>query len=244
MFLLLENPAKNTNLGPILRCASAFGIRHVVTVGYSQCSVAGSHGASKHLDIVAWPTASQAVRYLREMCGCQLIVGSLGCVPDGFSADGYQVLCHNDGIVRVTTNHDDKATDESIGLSLPVHVGKFSGTVCLAINRLGEGLSRDLGVHCDSFVHVPHEQAGVAPVGLLDTPSTMSIVLNYVCDQLKMNERIYEGHKFQVAERKAGPDLADEAFRRERQLRRQQQVQEEVDEDSGAALFGPDQGDY
>ena len=42
LYLLLENPRKSNCLGPILRCASAFGIRTVVAVGYDKCSVEGS----------------------------------------------------------------------------------------------------------------------------------------------------------------------------------------------------------
>ena len=41
LFILLENPSKGNNLGPILRCAIAFGINTVVAVGYEKCSVEG-----------------------------------------------------------------------------------------------------------------------------------------------------------------------------------------------------------
>ena len=46
MFLLLENPTKNNNLGPIMRCASAFGISTIVAVGYAKCSDKGSFARS------------------------------------------------------------------------------------------------------------------------------------------------------------------------------------------------------
>lgn len=42
IYLLLENPKKNNNLGPILRCASAFGITTIVAVGYEKCAVEGT----------------------------------------------------------------------------------------------------------------------------------------------------------------------------------------------------------
>jgi tRNA G18 (ribose-2'-O)-methylase SpoU len=41
IFLLLENLTKSNNLGPILRCATAFGIRAVIAVGYAKCSTEG-----------------------------------------------------------------------------------------------------------------------------------------------------------------------------------------------------------
>lgn len=43
IFLLLENPSKSNNLGPILRCASAFGILNVIAIGYSKCAVEGKN---------------------------------------------------------------------------------------------------------------------------------------------------------------------------------------------------------
>ena len=41
LYLLLENPGKPNNLGSILRCASAFGIRTIVAIGSDKCSVEG-----------------------------------------------------------------------------------------------------------------------------------------------------------------------------------------------------------
>jgi hypothetical protein len=41
LFLLVENPKKSNNLGPIIRCATAFGISTIIVIGYSQCSTNG-----------------------------------------------------------------------------------------------------------------------------------------------------------------------------------------------------------
>ena len=90
-YLLLENSRKSNNLGPILRCAAAFGIHTVVAVGYDKCSVDGSHGASKHVRIIAFPLAEQAAAFLREECQCQSLIGLLGCLPDGYAEKGYPV---------------------------------------------------------------------------------------------------------------------------------------------------------
>jgi tRNA G18 (ribose-2'-O)-methylase SpoU len=42
IFLLLENPTRNNNLGPFIRCASAFGISTIVAVGFAKCSDKGA----------------------------------------------------------------------------------------------------------------------------------------------------------------------------------------------------------
>jgi hypothetical protein len=64
--LLLENSRKNNNWGPVLRCASAFGIQTVVFVGFATCCVRGSHGADQHVEIIAFPTVRQAVDFIRH----------------------------------------------------------------------------------------------------------------------------------------------------------------------------------
>jgi tRNA G18 (ribose-2'-O)-methylase SpoU len=51
IFLLVENPSKNNNLGPLLRCASAFGIRTIVAVGFDKCAVQGAFSKTDGLII-------------------------------------------------------------------------------------------------------------------------------------------------------------------------------------------------
>lgn len=41
IFLLIENPKKSNNLGPVIRCATAFGISTIIAIGYAQCSTNG-----------------------------------------------------------------------------------------------------------------------------------------------------------------------------------------------------------
>jgi hypothetical protein len=64
--LLIENPSKGKNWGPLLRCCSAFGISKIYVVGYDQCSVQGSHGASKHVQLISFPTHQAAVDFLTK----------------------------------------------------------------------------------------------------------------------------------------------------------------------------------
>ncbi len=63
--LLIENPGKGKNWGPLLRCCAAFGIETIYVVGYDQCDVRGSHGASKHVRLEAFPTHEQAAQALK-----------------------------------------------------------------------------------------------------------------------------------------------------------------------------------
>ena len=51
--LLIENPSKNKNWGPLLRCCVAYGISTIYVIGYDQCDVRGSHGSSKHVQLIS-----------------------------------------------------------------------------------------------------------------------------------------------------------------------------------------------
>mmetsp|Transcript_54122 Transcript_54122/g.131346 ORF Transcript_54122/g.131346 Transcript_54122/m.131346 type:complete len:446 (+) Transcript_54122:64-1401(+) len=64
--ILFDNSRGKKNCwGPLLRCAVAFGIRQVVVVGpTNRCNEKGSHGASKHVHIKAFPTVEAAVEFL------------------------------------------------------------------------------------------------------------------------------------------------------------------------------------
>ena len=62
--ILFENPGKGKNWGSLLRCCVAFGIEEIYVVGYDQCDVRGSHGASKHVRLVPFQTHKQAAKAL------------------------------------------------------------------------------------------------------------------------------------------------------------------------------------
>ena len=62
--ILFENPGKGKNWGSLLRCCVAFGIEEIYVVGYAQCDVRGSHGASKHVRLVPFQTHEQAAKAL------------------------------------------------------------------------------------------------------------------------------------------------------------------------------------
>jgi len=62
VYLLLENPSKGNNLGPILRCANAFGITTIVAIGYAKCAVHGAY--SLQLRRAGWPCNPQNLVYL------------------------------------------------------------------------------------------------------------------------------------------------------------------------------------
>ena len=175
IYLLIENPSKGNNLGPILRCAAAFAVHQLIFIGYDKCGIDGSHGASRHVDIVAFPTFSQAEKYLKEDCEVTQIVGILGDIP--LPRDLQDVPCPvqvetvvaNDVswlAARVMPPSSAKvrlgasAITSPFPESLPIHKRPFSkaGNVCFSITKKRFGLPVSQTEMCTSFVHVPTMQ--------------------------------------------------------------------------------------
>ncbi|GAX19919.1 hypothetical protein FisN_1Lh612 [Fistulifera solaris] len=190
MYLLIENPHKGNNLGSIIRCACAFGIQIVVAVGYEQYSAEGSHGASKNVDVIAFPTSQQAAEYITTELCCSEIIGLLGSVENGYNT------LHL-GIDEKSNNlrAQKHATTEDLNLltseSCPVHELKANPNCCLAVHRKF-GLPLDLAQHCSQFVHIP------VLSGILDSPACMSIVLHEFTEQFEYTEQGFRGQKFAV----------------------------------------------
>lgn len=250
IFILVENPRKGNNLGPILRCANAFGITTVVAVGFEKCSVEGSHGASKNVEIVAYPTVEQAVAFLRgPECSCRSLIGLLGSMPDGYETGGYAVYEDEDetGLAQVLNIAASKKLKECPTRSFPIFTRHFTaGNACIVLSKKHRsGLPLSLARHCDAFVHVPHvaipHKDGESPT-LLDTPSCLSITLHHLTTWAGYDERTFQGHKFEVTRPAVDADglrrLAKERAEVKRGL--QQAADETVDEGGVASLFGVD----
>ncbi|KAL3945052.1 MAG: hypothetical protein SGBAC_000843 [Bacillariaceae sp.] len=165
--LLIENPKKNTNWGPLLRCCAAFDIAQIFVVGYDTCSVQGSHGASKHVELVSFPTFGQAVEALKKH-KFQLI-GVLGGAANAYDELGYMV--HT---VEQPIHHSDKNKTETVATisadpsdsdqkdmpkSFPIHCRPFQQNTCLVVGKRAVGLPLRMAEHCEKFVHVPHVAA-------------------------------------------------------------------------------------
>jgi hypothetical protein len=253
IFILVENPRKGNNLGPILRCANAFGITTVVAVGFEKCSVEGSHGASKNVEIVAYPTVEQAVAFLRgSECSCQSLIGLMGSMPGGYETDGYAVYEDEDemGLARVLNVAASKTLKELPVRSFPVFTRPFSaGNACIVLSKkLRSGLPLSLARQCDAFVHVPHaaipHKDGESPP-LLDTPSCLSITLHHLTTWAGYDERTFQGHKFEVT-RPARDAVDADGTRRlakeraEVKRKLQQAADEAVDDGGIGSMFGAD----
>ena len=181
-YLLSYNPKKSTNLGPVLRCASAFGVYQIVLVGYAKCATAGAHGADKHVSIIAYPTFDQAVSYLKSDevgehdfggGGCSSIIGILnGCSSSEvvvYNENGLHVYQDTKRNCILPINplgigYDEEDSFSSIfpdpmqRLSYPIHARNFTSgqNICFLFSTLGPGIPIDQAKYCDSFVHVPH----------------------------------------------------------------------------------------
>jgi hypothetical protein len=199
IYLLLENSHKANNLGTILRCAAAFGVTQVVTVGCNKCSTHGSHGAAKHVSRVTFPGMEQAVSYLRGECGCNSLVGILGGLANDREVNGYPVVETNDFYhVDVSKESTEKSTKK---YSYPVHSRHFiEGNCCFVVNKKPKGLPISLASSCDFFIHIPHVSVTEDDnLCVLDIPSCLSIILHHFTSWANYDERGFQGHKYEKA---------------------------------------------
>lgn len=248
-FLLVENPSKGNNLGPIFRCASAFAVDQVVLVGYEKFSAEGSHGAARHVKTKAFPSFDQAVRYLRLDCKCVSITGILGGA-ECYNPEGCDVREANDDMVEINDGSIGAAalamTRESAReypRSKPVFVRPFRGNTAFVIAKRRGGLPIDHGRICDSFLHCSVLNDRTEPSKIrhvVDVPSVLSIVLHHFAAWAKYGESHYEGQKFHVAKmRKGYDDNAEEkrAKRAEARVIAARDAEEALAEGACGSLF-------
>lgn len=211
-YLLLENAKKSNNLGPLLRCAAAYGISNVLAVGFSKCSVEGSHGAAKYIDIVAFPTVEQAIASLQEKEKSVSIVGILGGLPI-ISSETTTKMARDSlavyedrvtGCVQIFSEnsylHEKSSIMESH--SYPISSRPFDKDKdhCFVLCKQKRGLTLSLARVCEKFIHVPHIDIGEEPAdnrALLDIQSCLSITLHHFSEWAGRDERTFEGSKFQ-----------------------------------------------
>jgi hypothetical protein len=251
-FILLENPRKSTNWGPVLRCAAAFGISQIVVVGYDKCSVQGSHGASKHVELVAFPTQAQAVKFLKNTCKCTMLLGLLGGYPNAYNDEGYNIVEQDDGMIQLDASKSSSSSPSpsSFPKSKPIHTRPFPSrgeNVCFVIGKKSIGLPISLALHCDSFCHVPHH--GMAPSSegdseLADTTSAllngetcMSIALHQFSAWAEYQDGHYVGQKYEV-ERITKGDLSNREIESQQRFLEKQQHALEADSTMNDACLG------
>jgi len=180
--ILIENPRKSANWGPLLRCCSAFGITQIFCIGYEQCSDKGSHGAAKHVQMTAFHTHEVAQHVLKEELGFH-IFGLLQGVPVGggdvsssYGKRSIQCIEHItkdnqiEEVVSVMSHgieeenlllHDDHgSTTDRLSIpsmvSYPLHQRPFSQRTCIAVGKKTRGLTMSLARICNGFLHIPH----------------------------------------------------------------------------------------
>jgi hypothetical protein len=250
MFVLIENPRKSTNWGPLLRCCTAFGIPQVVVVGYDKCAVQGSHGASKHVELVAFPSHAGALDFLRNTCGCHHFVGLMGGVANAYDDKGYAVVEENERVKVVAPGSiivsESPPSSSTFPRSFPLHARPFNGDCCLVVGKqsMGFPLSLSLARLCDAFIHVPH--GGSNDFSLLNTESCLSIVLADFYLWAGYPNGVYMGQKYEVQKVHKGSLETQQAEREERLQEREKtalEAQAAMDDGCLGNLLGNDDDD-
>lgn len=264
--VLIENPRKSTNWGPLLRCCTAFGITQIFVIGYDTCSVQGSHGASKHVELVAFHSHDAAAQTIHELGFT--IVGLLQGAGEAFTTHDVHCVTRNENQLMVQVKRSHKEEEEAssplsstpaqiaaispdhthFAKSNPLHCRPFAQNTCLAVGKRTKGLPLSLAALCDSFVHIP--TFGLpGQDGWLTVEAGLSIVLHEFALWAGYGQQShggkcvhYQGQKYQVAKKQRGDPQGQ---LQKQQQRRDQRTQESVDEQFLENVFGGDSvGDY
>jgi hypothetical protein len=206
----------------------------------------GSHGASKHVQIIAFPTSNQAVKWLQTECSCHSIVGLLGSFPDGYESmnvfEDTELGSARLSQASVESNNGAGQIPDSTepliqtNQSFPVHTRPFSsrGNTCIAISKKERGLPISLAKHCTQFVHVPHFSMDAASP-LLDCPSCLSITLHEFTEHVGYSERNFQGHKFDVVQ---PLHLSGDEDRKSERIQERQEMQRAVEAAASDGALG------
>jgi hypothetical protein len=157
--------------------------------------VIGSHGASKHVEIIAFPTAEKAEQFIRQDLDCQSVVGLIGSIPNGFE----EVECKNNEEEAKVVFAVDAKSLSTRSSSIPLECVSFVyGNICFAMDKERHGLPWSICRVCDVLIHVPHSPIS-GPMPLLNTPTCMSIVLDTFMRSVSYAENSFQGQKFAVS---------------------------------------------
>eukprot|EP00201_Polytomella_parva_P016478 CAMPEP_0175061424 /NCGR_PEP_ID=MMETSP0052_2-20121109/13577_1 /TAXON_ID=51329 ORGANISM="Polytomella parva, Strain SAG 63-3" /NCGR_SAMPLE_ID=MMETSP0052_2 /ASSEMBLY_ACC=CAM_ASM_000194 /LENGTH=263 /DNA_ID=CAMNT_0016327277 /DNA_START=231 /DNA_END=1025 /DNA_ORIENTATION=+ len=72
-WLITHSVSKRHNVGTLLRCATAFGVRQVCLVGSRQFNAFGSHGSDVYVDLRHFDNLRNCCAALKEEHGCQIV---------------------------------------------------------------------------------------------------------------------------------------------------------------------------
>lgn len=249
-YLLLNNPKPNNNLGPLLRCASAFSISQVMMIGYLKCNTEGAHGANKHLLMTSTTTWDHAFRDLRN------------CYNDEIQVVGIVRYIHSFDEVVLTVESKNCGQENKVYKSFPVHTRPFSDSAVaycfLLIDRNEESLNISLLEQCDLLLHVPQvscsnlsmqvsshadDKLTLPPTtgvrSLVETPACFSIVMHHFCAWIGRQQRTVHGHKFDVAQHLTGCITENEQLK----LKSARLEARKKNEENAEGLFDGDGGD-
>jgi hypothetical protein len=154
----------------------------------------------------------QAHRFMRQECNCTAMIGLLGCSPNSFNDNGYNVTVA-ENTVSVSQNDSENQCDNDddnipSGRSYPAHCNRVSffgnGNIGLVVSKENRGLPLQMAEVCDTFTHVPYPSrdnsiTSTTHTRLLNFACCLSITLHELTAQIGYNENTFCGTKFSVS---------------------------------------------
>jgi hypothetical protein len=213
----------------------------------------GSHGAAKHVQLIAFPTHAQAAAFLRNDLNCSVIFGLLGPLPGGEQPCSL-ITTTDTSLVTFSIEKAGAMAPRFTSLPLDMLQIPNHGNIAVAFSKHQRGLPLPLAAVCDTLLHVPHHRCddrqperGVPTRPLLDDVACFSILLHQLTLRSGYNEHSIVGHKYDVSltgRQRQQEDLAEK--RRAERTQRDKETQEawNGDDHNGLEIWAKGQGDY
>jgi hypothetical protein len=183
----------------------------------------GSHGASKHVQLIAFPTVASAIDFLCNECNCKNIIGLLGAFPGAYSDSGYNVIDDENNQLICLSEQSAQSRDSRLSFSVDCYPFKI-GNTCFVSGKNPCALASVFSGSCTGFIHVPIDASLVTSQTegtpcLLDTQSILSIVLHHYTNWAGYDEQAFQGHKYAVVQSQT--TSSGDARLKQRELREQ-----------------------
>lgn len=114
IFLCTPNPAKNNNLGPVLRCTAGFGAELVV-VGVKKFSTHGAHGSNKHVKVRHFYEWFELRSFLKREMNCW-VYGMLLKQKQRSLAVSSRAFVQNQNIALIIPHRHEELSEEQMSL--------------------------------------------------------------------------------------------------------------------------------
>jgi len=186
-FVVAVETHRHKSIGPILRCAAAFGVTELYIVGSNQYSTHGAHGAQNHLQVWHFFYWNECLDFIKSRYNDNIGIYSISplrlCIESTENVDGIETL------QSIQSNFQRNTNLESITSTSVAHADFSSHLNACFIIGEKDGLSLEQLSICDKVLHVEFKGMTSGSEVLIGYDSKISICLQQFCVHKSLSSR-------------------------------------------------------